>query len=317
MPTNVTVNSNYAGKDAGMIFREAFKETDTLRLGLISVFENVNFKLNMRLLQTTTGTQDYACIADGGFSTVASGSVTLSERVLEPVKLMNAFQVCKEDFRTQWSEELMGASAHNPNLPADILEAIQLDQLEQVAIETNSKIWNGDSANDAEWDGFVKLFNADSDVIKANNGIVPLGSAITEDNVLDEIKKALAALPVKMRRRDLQVLVSPDVFQAYSFYLITRGILDNGTADEKQVKFGRYTITEVNDLEDNTIVIYDKPNLAFGTGLLGDHNRLEIVDEDEIGLLTGQVRGKMVFNGGVQYAFGGEIVYYKADTTPA
>lgn len=314
MATNVTVNSNYAGKDAGMIFRETFKEADTLRLGLISVYENVNFKLNMRLLQTTTGTKDYSCIADGGFTTVADGSVTLSEKVLEPVKLMNPFQVCKEDFRTQWSEELMGSSAHNPNLPSDILEAIQLDQLEQIAIETDSKIWNGDSSNAGEWDGFIKLFDADSDVIKANNGITPIGEAITEDNVLDELKKALAALPVKMRRKELQVLVSPDVFQAYKFYLITRGILDNGNTDPKQEKFGRYTLTENNALEDNTIVVYDKPNLAFGTGLLGDHNRIEIVDEDEIGLLTGQVRGKMVFNGGVQYAFGGEIVYYKADT---
>lgn len=314
MATSTTVGSNYAGKEAGQIFRETFKEADTLRLGLVSVFENVNYKLNMRLLQTATGTKDYACIADGGFTSVADGSITLSEKVLEPVKLMNPFQVCKEDFRTQWSEELMGDSAHNPNLPSDILEAIQLDQLEQIAIETDSKIWNGDSDNAGEWDGFVKKFNADSDVIKANNGITPIGAAIDETNVLDELKKALAALPVKMRRKDLQVLVSPDVFQAYNFYLITRGILNDGNTDPKQVKFGRYQVTEVNALEDNTIVVYDKPNLAFGTGLLGDHNRLEIVDEDEIGLLTGNVRGKMVFNGGVQYAFGGEIVYYKADT---
>lgn len=316
MATTTSVTSNYNGKEAGQIFRKKIKQADTLRLGLVNVFENVNHKLNMRLLETTTGTKDYACIADGNFSTQADGSITLSEKVLEPIKLMNVFQICKEDFRTQWSEELMGSSASNPNLPSDIQEAILLDQLDKIAQETDNKIWNGDSVNAGEWDGYIKMFNADNTVIKANNGITPLGAGgdITEANVFDELKKVLNALPVKMRRDELQILVSPDVYQAYSFFLMSKGVLNDGNTDPKQVKFGRYQVTEVNALENNTFVVYDKPNLAFGTGLLGDHNSIEIVDEDEIGLLTGNIRGKMVFNGGVQYAYGDEIVYYKSDT---
>ena len=40
-----------------------------------------------------------------------------------------------------------------------------------------------------------------------------------------------------------------------------------------------------------------------------------MVDEDEIGLLTGQVRAKMVYNGGVQYYNSEDIVWYLS-TTP-
>ena len=40
------------------------------------------------------------------------------------------------------------------------------------------------------------------------------------------------------------------------------------------------------------------------------------VDEDEIGLLTGKVRGKMVYSYGTQYIFGAEIVYYRPAPTP-
>ena len=313
MATNTTVNSNYAGKEAG-IFRRTFKEADTLRLGLVSFYDNINYKLNMRLLESTDGTKDYACIADGGFSSAASGTLTLSERILEPVKVMNLKQVCKEDFRKQWSGDSMGSAASNPNLAADIQEAIISNELDVTAQRTDSKIWTGDSANNGEWDGFVKLWENDANVIKANNGISPLGAAIDESNVFSELKKALSAIPTNKRRSDLTVVVSPDVFQSYLFFLGSKGVLNDGNTEQKQARFLRYTITEVNGLPDNTIAVYDKENVAFGTGLLADHTAIEIVDEDELGLLTGQVRMKMVYSAGVQYAYSNEIVYYKSTT---
>ena len=48
-----------------------------------------------------------------------------------------------------------------------------------------------------------------------------------------------------------------------------------------------------------------------------DFNELKLVDEDEIGLLTGNVRGKIVYNGGCGYYNGTEIVWYLSTTTPA
>lgn len=318
MATTVNVTSNYAGKEAGKIIGKAFKEADTIRLGLIDIYQNVNYKLNMRLLQYVDGTKDYSCIADGGFTTVADGTVTLTEKVLEPVKLMLPLQVCKEDFRQTWSEDLEGDSAHNPNLAQDISEAIQLEVLSRTAERTDNLIWNGDSNNAGEWDGFIKLFDADGSVIKANNGLVPTGNAITKANVEAEFDKVTTAIPYALRRKDLIFAVSPDVADAYTKYLIENGAANGlgGNANTNLV-YGRYNITVVNGLADNTIVIYQKENLAFGTGLLGDHNELKIVDEDEIGLLTGQVRMKMVYNGGVQYANSDEIVYYLSTTTPA
>ena len=45
MATTVTVTSNYAGKEAGAIIGQAFKEADTIAKGFVTTFENVNFKL--------------------------------------------------------------------------------------------------------------------------------------------------------------------------------------------------------------------------------------------------------------------------------
>jgi hypothetical protein len=311
MATTTTVSSNYAGKEAGAIIGASFKEADTLRLGLISVSENVNYKMNLRRLRYTDGTTDYSC----GFTPV--GAIVLNEKQLVIEKLMNPIQVCKEDFRQTWSEDSMGASASNPNAPADIMEAISLEVISSQAEKIDTDIWTGLAATAGEFKGLLEQFDADADVIKANNGIVPSGNAITESTVEAELKRALGAIPTSIRRKDLTVAVSPDVFQAYWFYLVSKGIANDGTADEKQVRFGRYTVTEVNGLPDNTIVIFEKKNVVFATGLQADFNELSFIDEDEIGLLTGMVRGKMVYGAAVGYYNSEDIVWYLSTETPA
>lgn len=310
MATTVTVNSNYVGKAAGEIIRRAFAEADTLRLGLVSDIVDIDFQVHLRQFQYSNGITGYTC----GFS--PQGSVTLSEKTLTPAKHKNELEICKEDLRQIWSSATMGFSAHNDSMPTDVEQALLAEILEDQAVWLDNQIWNADSSGSDEFDGFLTLFDADSDIIKANNGITPIGADITEANVESELKKALAVIPKSIRRDNLKVVVSSDVFQAYWFYLVSKGIANDGTADSKSVRFGKYEITENNGLPNNTILAYDVKNLYFGTGLMQDHNEIRIKDMDESDL-TGQVRYKQVFTAGVQYVNPTEIVWYKADTTPA
>lgn len=298
MATTVTVTSNYAGKEAGAIIGQAFKEADTIQKGFITTFENINYKLNLRKIELTGGKRAYSC------GHVPAGAITLSEKVLEPIKFKDDFEVCKEDFRAQWSEESMGASAHNDNAPKDIMDAILVEKLAQTAEELDFNIWNGNATNTDEFDGFLKLFAADADVID-----VDLPAATTEANVEAQLKLALAAVPISLRRKTLKVGVSPDVAQAYSFYLISKGISNGLGGDANTIlKFGKYDLVEINGLPASTIVIAEPKNLIFGTGLLADHNDVRLVDQDET-LLNGKVIGTMVYNAGVQYYNGEEIVW--------
>ena len=149
MATTTTTSSNYVGKEAGAIIGAAFKEADTLRLGLLTVAEKVNYKYNLRKIAYSDGTIDYTC----GF--VPEGAITLSEKVITPEKLMNPFQVCKEDFRQTWSEDKLGASASNPNAPADIMEAIQMEVLASQAEKIDTDIWTGLAATPGEFSGLI------------------------------------------------------------------------------------------------------------------------------------------------------------------
>jgi len=297
MATTVTVTSNYAGKEAGEIVGQAFKEADTIAKGFVTVFPNVNFKLNLRKILLTGGKREYTC------GHVPTGAITLSEKVLEPKKFKDDFEICKEDFRAQWSEETMGASAHNDNAPKDIMDAILVEKLGQTAEELDDNIWNGDGTNADEFDGFLKLFAADATVIDIDL------DAVTEANVEAMLKLALAAIPVDIRRRTLKIGVSPDVYMFYGFWLASKGVANGLGGDANTTpKFGKYTIEEINGLPTSTIVIAEPKNLIFGTGLLADHNEVRLVDQDDT-LLNGKIIGTMVYNAGVQYYNGAEIVW--------
>lgn len=311
MATTVGITSNYSGKVAGDIIGASFKEADTLKDKLVTLAPNVGFKLNMRRIRYTDGTTAYSC------GHVPAGAFVFDERVLAPVKLKNDMEICKEDFRATWSDDSLGASAWNINDPSDIMGAIQTEVLSETAERVDDIIWNGDDTNTDEWDGFITLFTADANVIKANNGIVPSGNAITKATVLAEFDLATSAIPDSLRKKNLVFGVDYGTFDVYQKALIDAGVGAGlgGDANTTAV-YGRYTINAIGGLDPNTIVIYEAKNLLFGTGLEADFNQLSFVDEDSIGLLTGQIRGKMVYSGGCQYYNSEDIVWYLSTTTP-
>lgn len=311
MPTTTTVSSNYAGKVIPEIVGKAFKGLDVVEKNLVTIFPNVNDKLSLRKIITTDGLVAYAC------GHTPTGAITLSEKQLDVKKLKRDFSVCKEDFRATWNEDDFGASAHNDNFSQAIQAAIVTEVLGATMEDLGSKIWNADSAVDTQYpDGFIKKFTADAAVIKANNGIVPSGAAVTEATVEAELKKALSAIPVALRARNLTIAVSPDVYQAYLFFLTSKGISAGFGGGAFQPTFSGFNLTQDSGLGANTILVYEQRNLVLATASRDDWNRVEVSDEDEIGLLTGNVRGKIVLAYDVNYYNGEEIVYYLTTTTP-
>jgi hypothetical protein len=303
MATSVTVNSNYNGTVAGEIVGKAFKEADTIAKGLVTVLPNIPVKTSIRKIDYGNGRQDFSC----GFT--PAGSVTLAEVVLEPKKIKNEAEICKEDFRNVWDTASMGFSAHNDNMPVDEEQALLVEILADTAQATDANIWTGDATNDGEFDGFIPLFLADATVIDVATPVAP-----TKANVIAEIESVLDAVPIALRRKtDLIFAVSPDVALAYTQALIGAGISNGLGGADMPLMYGTYKLEVVNGLPPATMIVYQKKNLYFGTGLLSDHNEVRIKDMDETDL-SGTVRYKMVYTAGVQYVRGNEIVLYTTYT---
>jgi hypothetical protein len=308
MATSLTVSSNYVGKEAGEITGKAFKEADTLSKNLVTVLPDIDFQVSLRKIAYSDGRVDYAC----GFT--PTGAVTLSEKLLTPKKIKNEQEICKEELRQIWSAASMGFSAHNDNPPKDVETALLAEILGDTAEATDQDIWQGDSSNTGEFDGFLKLFNADASVIKAGSGITSASAAVTKSNVVAQIEKVLDAIPVALRRKsDMIFGVSSNIALAYQQALVSAGISNGLGGADMVLQYGTYKLEVINGLPDNTFVVFQRKNLFFGTGLLSDHNEIRIKDMDESDL-SGQIRYKMVYTGGVQYVNSEEIVWYLTTT---
>ena len=308
MATTLTVSSNYAGKDAGGYIGKAFKEADTIARGFVTVLPDIDFQVSIKKISYADGRVDFAC----GFT--PTGTVTLSEKLLTPKKIKNEQEICKEDLRQIWSSATMGFSAHNDSMPADVETALIAEILSDTAEATDQDIWQGDAGNTGEFDGFIKLFTADANVVKAGSGITSLAGAVTKANVVSEIEKVMDAIPIELRRKsDLKFLVSPDIFNFYNQALVSAGISNGLGGTPHTLQYGQYMLEVCNGLPANTFVVAQAKNLLFGTGLMADHNELRIKDMDESDL-SGQVRYKMVYTAGVQYYNSEEVVWYLTTT---
>jgi len=103
--------------------------------------------------------------------------------------------------------------------------------------------------------------------------------------------------------------VSTDVIRALKRAYGTQARSNGTFLNPSEFDFEGTTLTEIKGLPASHMVAYNPSQVFFGTGLLSDMNEVKIKDMDESDL-SGQIRFKLVMTGGVQYAYGGEVILY-------
>lgn len=300
MATSLNITTNFVGELAGEYIAEMIKEANTISDNLVTVLVDVVSPQFVRKIETAEGFVDYAC----GWN--PQGGVTLSERELAPKKIKWDSELCKEDFRQLWTSAQMGFSAHNDNLPETEQAAILADMGTRIARKVDVDIWEGDGA-DGNLDGLIPALLLDGDVVDVTTPV-----AITSSNVEVEVAKFLDAIDDAIFGAPNMIYgVSTNVIRALRRAYGTQARANGTFLQPSEFDFEGTILTEIKGVNANTMVAYSRDQLFFGTSLLSNFNEIKIKDMDEVDL-TGQVRMKVVLTGGIQYAYGGEIVLYRA-----
>lgn len=301
MATSLDITTNYVGEVAGDYIGKMIQEANTISENLVTVLPNIVSPTFVRKIETEEGFVNYSC----GFD--PTGGITLSEKELTPKKIKWQSSLCKEDFRQLWTSAQMGFSAHNDNLPQTEQAAILLEMAKVVARKVDVDIWEGVLATTGQIGGLIPALLADAEVIDVATPV-----AITAANVQAEVGKFIDAVPDAVLGSDGLVLgVSTNVIRALRRSYGTQARANGTFLKPSEFDFEGYILTEIKGLNANTMVAYNKNQVFFGTGLLADHNEIKIKDMDETDL-SGTIRMSIVLTGGVQYAWGGEIVLYRA-----
>jgi len=104
MATTTSITSTYAGEFAGKYISAALLSGSTIENGGISVKPNVKFKEVIKKVATS------GLIANASCDFADTGSVTLTERILQPEEFQVNIELCKKDFRSDWEAVQMGYS---------------------------------------------------------------------------------------------------------------------------------------------------------------------------------------------------------------
>ena len=309
MATTLSLTSSYAGKDAAGYIAAAILEANTLAKGGVTVKQNVKFKEVIKKLAT-----DANVIKNGGCDFDATGTVTLTERIIQPEEFQVNMQFCTREFLDSWEAESMGFSAYNEP-PKDFTAFVMSHVADLVSASTETNIWEGVNSNAGQFDGLVTLALADSDVID-----VASHAAVDSSNVIAKLGSIVDAIPSTLYgKEDLHLYISQNIARAYvralgGFASVgSNGYEGRGTNQDlgDNLMFDGVKLFIANGLNDDTAMAAQKSNLYFGTGLLSDYNQAKIIDMSDIDG-SQNFRVIMRYTAGVQYGIGSEIVLYHA-----
>jgi len=307
---SVSLTTTYAGEFSGKYIAAALLSASTLDAGAISILPNVKFKSVLQKGATDDIVKDASC----DFVTDA-GTLTLTEAILIPEEFQVNLQICKKDLHASWEAAQMGYSAFD-NLAPSFAEFVIAHVAAKVADRTEKNIWAGSTATSGQFDGFEVKLAADGTV----NDVT--GTTVTSANVIAEMGKvvdsAVANAPAILGKEDLTLYVSQNVAQAYiralggfAATIGANGVDNKGTQwyNGGALSFEGINIFVAKGLSSNKMVLAEKSNLYFGTGILNDQNEVKVIDMSDIDG-SQNVRVVMRFSGGVQHVFGADIVYY-------
>ena len=307
MATTTSITTTYAGEFAGKYIAAALLSASTIENGGITVKPNVKYKEVMKKVGLDGIVKNATCDFD------PTSTLTLTERILQPEEFQVNLQLCKKDFRSDWEAVQMGYSAFD-NLPPSFQDFLIAHVAAKVAEKTEQTIWSGANATAGEFDGLVALATADASVIDV------VGTTVTAANVIAELGKIVDAIPSAIYgKEDLYIYISQNIARAYvralggfgASGLGANGVNAQGTQwwNNGSLSFDGVKLFVANGLANNKAMAAEKSNLFFGTGLLSDHNEVQVID---MGSIDGSqnVRVVMRFTSGVQYGIGSDIVLY-------
>ena len=306
-----TTTSNFAGKAAGFYISAALQQA--VSLDYMTMIENIKFKSN---IQRMTGSADGAgngLVEASSCDFTTAGSLALTEKVLEPQNLQINLQLCKATLLDSWEALQMRAGAGAPP-PASFDDYVISYMADIVADATETSIWAGDANAAGDFIGFTGAANGylragtDVTVIQAalsgGAGVAP--TALT---IIADMQVALDNTPAAIiGKEDLHVYVNQKNYQHYIQAVSTLGYMNaynmNG---DYEPRVNGIRIAVCNGLQNAAVVVAQKSNLFFGTDLISDSTRIQLLD---MANLDGSDNMRLVcrYSAGVQTGVGADIV---------
>ena len=317
LATTVNITTTYAGEFAGEYIAAALLSASTIDDGGITVKANIAYKEVLKKLATGSLVSPASC------DFTPNSSVTLTERIIQPVELQVNLQLCKYDFVNDWEAQSMGYGL-GQSLPPKFSDFMIAHVAAEVAQNTEFCIWQGDTAagTNNSFDGFEKLIAASAAAgdIPAGQQVAAVAGGLDATNIIAELSKVVDAIPASLYgKEDLFLYIGSKAAKFYVQALggfVAAGLGANGVNNmgTQWWNNGSLTVNGVKifvcpGMSDNKMYAAQRSNLYFGTGLLNDTNSIKVLDMADLDA-SNNVRMVMRFTSAVQFGIAEDLVEY-------
>lgn len=253
---------------------------------MLNLMVGVKTPTALHLLDTDVTLQDGTSC---GFNAV--GDQTISQRVLTPAILKVNMEYCEKNFLGTYAAHQLRIAAGSETLP---YEQKFIDEVvKSVNAKVESLLFSGDSDNGAEFDGLIKILNADG-----------AEKVQRKSTVYETVKAVYAALPeTELLKNDTVIMVSPSDFRTFIQELVAANLYHFEPSD----KSGEYmlpgtdckVISVAGLAGTDTIIAGSLSGIYYGTDMSGDEEKFDFwySKDDQIFKLA------IEFVAGVQVAY--------------
>ncbi len=317
LATTVNITTTYAGEFAGEYIAAALLSASTIDDGGLTVKANIAYKEVLKKLATS------AVVSAASCDFTPTSTVTLTERIIQPVELQVNLQLCKYDFVNDWEAQQMGYGL-GQTLPPKFADFMIAHVASEVAQNTEFCIWQGDTAagTNNSFDGFEKLIAASAAAgdIPAGQQVAAVGGGLDATNIIAEMSKVVDAIPAALYgKEDLFLYIGSAAAKFYVQALggfAAAGLGANGVNNmgTQWWNNGSLTVNGVKifvcpGMSANKMFAAQRSNLYFGTGLLNDTNAVKVLDMADLDA-SNNVRMVMRFTSAVQFGIASDLVEY-------
>jgi hypothetical protein len=293
MPTVTSVTTTYAGEFAKKYIAATLLASKTV--DNVTQHLNINNKYVIKKYANAASFDDLRC------DFTPTGTLALTELILDPKQLQWQQKLCKKDFLLDWETMQMGFG-NNRTLPPLLGDFMLQEMAKTVTSQVETLMWQGEVATTGEFDGFYAQLGS----VDVN------GAIITASNVIAEMNKVVNAIPAAVkayRAEDLVIYVPTSVMFFYAQAQAALGAFDAFSERFAEPKFLGIQLVECPGMLDNTMVAARKSNMHFATGLMADFTDVRLIDQ---ALIDGSenVNVTIKFSGDTAIGFQSEAVYY-------
>tara|TARA_Y100001973_G_C5193304_1_gene332426 strand:+ start:646 stop:1551 length:906 start_codon:yes stop_codon:yes gene_type:complete len=296
----LATTSNYAGKAAGFYISAALRQANSIEF--LTMIENIKYKSNIQKMAGASMVADASC----NFN--EAGTLTMTEAVLTPKNLQINTDLCKTTLLDSWEAAQMRAGAGAPP-PASFDDYVISYLGEIIANATEQSIWTGNDATGGEFTGFVGggvgHLVTDATVVD----VAKTGATFDTSNIITNLTDTVAAVPTAVyTKEDLHIYMSPKSYRLYIAKISELGYVNAYSMNrDYDAVFEGIKLAVCNGMKDNVLVAAERSNLFFGTDLLSDQTRIQMLD---MANLDGSDNMRVVarYSGGTQVGIGADVV---------